>query len=110
MSLLAIFLLVANVAPFPMLNQKMTDPSSWVGPSGHSFDYGRQILSLYSSALTPALLKYLISIGRNPDPVVNVGNLVKREFRESCLGTGGGAFSGLLESLGSEENDEDPPR
>ena len=78
MSLLAILgLLVANANAFPLLNQKValsifflmnitiiiiiinqvTNPL-WIGPSGHSFDYGRQILSLYSSALTPALLKY----------------------------------------------------
>jgi len=109
MRILALVLLVGNVTPFPLQHlgilNKVSNPSKWVGPSGHGFDMGGRILSLYSSALTPALLKYLISIGRNPDPVVNMGKLVKRRYGERCMDEGnGGVFAD------STENDDDPPR
>merc|ERR1712013_101733 len=52
---------------------KVKTPTQWVArPAGHGFDYGGQIFTFYSSALTPALLKYLVSIGRNPKPVLKM--------------------------------------
>merc|ERR1712004_121817 len=85
---------------------KAKTPTQWVArPAGHDFDYGGQIFTFYSSALTPALLKYLVTIGRNPNPVLKMGQLVKRELGDKCLGEGSS-----VESLVGGVKDEEPPR
>merc|ERR1712013_834265 len=91
--MVAVFLLllgnvVAFAYPLSALGlPKLKIPTQWVArPAGHGFDYGGQILTFYSSALTPALLK-----------------LVKRELGDKCVGEGNS-----VESLVGGVKDEEP--